>query len=283
MRRLAREMLAGGVAEALMDCLLFPIDTFKNRRQAKGPLAAGNVFRGIVPVAASALPSGACFLGTKFAVEMLVHRLSRRATHGAEVTMLASAIADVAYWLVRFPFETVKKRVQVGRDSSAVAALRRMVREGQTRPAALYTGWRTVLWRDVPYDALEFGLYEWIRRTWTALGNGAHAGFGCTFSGALSAMCAAILTTPLDCTRTRLITLVPGVGPAYCGVVDCLRRTFREEGVASLFAGVLERAVLSGLGGAIWFTIYERIREGHGPEPIIPGLDSPAGAQRGLH
>lgn len=298
MRRLAREMLAGGIAEAVMDGVLYPIDTLKARQQAvvrtvtpKGAprlpgqrralLAMGNPFVGVVPVVLSAIPAAAGFMGVKFAMEMVAHQLTRTDTHGAGTTMLASGVADVCYWLFRFPLETGKKRVQVGADASTLGAMRRLLVEGGFKPAALYTGWRTVLWRDVPYDALEFGAYELARALLAqAARRGAVAAAAesrreegaeaadaeSALAGAFAALCAAVITTPLDCVRTRLITQPRGVAgaTAYTGVLDCLAKMARYEGAASLFSGLGERSVIAGVGGAIWFVVYERLRIGHG-------------------
>lgn len=167
--RYARELAAGGVAEAAMDGVLFPIDTLKARRQAfqrhrmpsarrttvRELMALGNPLRGIGFAFLSALPAGASFVGAKWGVEKAAHAAMRTTGHGAAVTMLASACADVMYWLVRFPAETGKLRVQALQDRSTLGAVRRLLAEGGWRPGVLYSGWQTVLWRDVPYDALE--------------------------------------------------------------------------------------------------------------------------------
>jgi hypothetical protein len=166
--RFAREMAAGGLAEAAMDAVLYPVDTLKARRQAarrlnrvngapsiRELLSLGSPVRGIVPVIFSAIPAGASFMSTKWCLELLAHRVMRVSTHGAGVTMAASACADVMYWAFRFPTETGKLRVQAMQDKSTLAAVRRLLHEGGYKPAVLYTGWQTVLWRDVPYDALE--------------------------------------------------------------------------------------------------------------------------------
>lgn len=167
--RFAREFAAGGIAEASMDAVLFPIDTLKARRQSfhrhclhttrpptmRDLLALGSPVRGIVPAFLSALPAGASFVSTKYCMEMLARSALRTGAHGAGVTMLASACADVVYWALRFPAETGRLRVQALQDRSTLSAVRRLLSEGNYRPAVLYTGWQTVLWRDVPYDALE--------------------------------------------------------------------------------------------------------------------------------
>jgi len=205
-------------------------------------------------------------------VEALTHRALGVSAHGAIVTMLASATADVMFWVVRFPFETGKLRVQAMQDRSTLGAMRRLLAEGGYRPGVLYRGWQTVLWRDVPYDALEFGFYE-LSRTATArirrpdaerrtAGECDDRRWESALCGALSALCASLLTTPLDVARTRVMTQPRGVLVAYAGVLDCLSKVLRVEGPRALFTGLGERAVMASVGGAIWFSVYEFVRIG---------------------
>lgn len=80
--------------------------------------------------------------------------------------------------------------------------------------------------------------------------------------GGASALCAAVLTTPLDVARTRVMTQRLGAPGAYLGVLDCVARVLRAEGPLALFTGLQERALMACVGGAIWFSVYELIRIG---------------------
>jgi hypothetical protein len=226
----------------------------------------GSPLRGLGPVCLSALPAGATFMGSKWAFEAVAHRVLRCSAHGAGITMLASACADVMFWLVRFPSDTGKLRVQALQDKTTLGAMRRLLKEGGYRPAVLYTGWRTVLWRDVPYDALEFGFYELSRGALAAARGRARrddaGGVDSALCGALSALCASLLTTPFDVARTRIMTQAAGPLVQYGGVLDCLRTIARVEGPGALLSGLRERAVMSSVGGAIWFSVYELVRLG---------------------
>lgn len=63
-------------------------------------------------------------------------------------------------------------------------------------------------------------------------------------AGTMAGMFQIVVTYPLEVTRTRL-TLGPGLGLQYKGIVDCMRTTMRSEGIAGLYKG-LGPTILSG-------------------------------------
>jgi hypothetical protein len=118
----------------------------------------------------------------------------------------------------------------------------------------------------------QFGFYELARTVVSRIrrpdaaqrthGEVGPNGLECAACGAISALCASVLTTPLDVARTRVMTQAAGSVAAYRGVIDCLGQLLRTEGAGALFSGLGERAVMSSFGGAIWFSVYESIRSG---------------------
>lgn len=79
--------------------------------------------------------------------------------------------------------------------------------------------------------------------------------------GSIAGGAAAAVTTPLDVAKTRL--MVQGSTPAadrYTGVRDVLVRVAREEGVATLFSGIVPRVAWISVGGAIFIGSFEEFR-----------------------
>jgi len=76
--------------------------------------------------------------------------------------MGAAAAADVCVCAVRNPFEVVKQQMQVGMHDSGAEAVRTIMRtEGV---AGLFAGYISTVSREIPFDALEFAIYEGIKR-----------------------------------------------------------------------------------------------------------------------
>ena len=63
-------------------------------------------------------------------------------------------------------------------------------------------------------------------------------------AGTLAGLCQQLITYPLELIRTRL-TLGPGMGIKYTGIVHCFRHTVKAEGFTSLYKG-LGPTILSG-------------------------------------
>lgn len=78
------------------------------------------------------------------------------------VHMLSASVAEVAVCAVRNPFEVVKQQLQTGYHKGTIAAVKNIVRIDGIR--GLFAGyWSTVL-REIPFDAIEFALYEFLKR-----------------------------------------------------------------------------------------------------------------------
>lgn len=172
---------------------------------------------------------------------------------------------------MRNPFEVVKQQMQAGLHASTAQAVRSILRSEGVR--GLYSGYGTLVAREIPFDAVQFVMYEWCKRAWAARAGRELSLLDNMAVGSLSGAVAASVTTPLDMVKTRLMTQT-GLARElqYRGMLDGLRRVAAEEGVAALFAGLRTRVAWIGLGGAIFFGAFEESKRrldavlGHAPE-----------------
>uniref|UniRef100_A0A7S4LJG0 ADP,ATP carrier protein n=1 Tax=Eutreptiella gymnastica TaxID=73025 RepID=A0A7S4LJG0_9EUGL len=103
-----------------------------------------------------------------------------------------------------------------------------------------------------PADTLKFLFYDAIKQSWH---DGAKlSALESAIGGGLSGAMAAVITTPLDVVRTRIMTQG---GEKYSSFADCARKTVDEDGWSALFAGLGPRVTSRLLGGAIQFSSYE--------------------------
>ncbi|RYR08931.1 hypothetical protein Ahy_B05g076830 [Arachis hypogaea] len=98
-------------------------------------------------------------------------------------------------------------------------------------------GYGSFLLRDLPFDAIQFCIYEQIRMSYMAaarrnLNDPENAIIG-AFAGALTGA----ITTPLDVIKTRL--MVQGSANQYNGIVDCVQTIIKEEGPSALLKVLL--------------------------------------------
>lgn len=74
----------------------------------------------------------------------------------------------------------------------------------------------------------------------------------------ISAVCATFVTAPADMLKTRLMGDRVG---AYCGLLDCLRKTARQEGVLALWNGALPSYLRLGPHFVMTLPLYEFLRK----------------------
>mmetsp|Transcript_11816 Transcript_11816/g.15438 ORF Transcript_11816/g.15438 Transcript_11816/m.15438 type:complete len:342 (+) Transcript_11816:135-1160(+) len=259
-------LISGAAAGITVDLVLFPLDTIKTRLQARANSnvikdVAGKkfidlkmilgVYDGILPAIAASAPCAATFFG---AYDSLKTYLAPKVEEkfAPLVHLAAAAGGDLAQSVIRVPFEIVKQRLQAGIDKSALAAVSTIMKTKGL--GGFYTGWGALALRDLPFDAIEFPLYEFLKYKWSDIKKDELAPWEGSLCGSLAGGIAAALTTPLDVAKTRLMTSEPG---QYKNLLNCLQTVLAEEGMAGLFAGVAPRVGMITFGGAIFFGAYE--------------------------
>lgn len=235
------------------------------------------------------------------------------------VHSLASGTAELASCLVLTPAEVIKQNAQMIRSSggsgsgtgsgTSLQALRMLrASDGGGVNRRLWTGYTALAARNLPFTAMQFPMFEHIRASlwrWrddrrrrgerpalpshrreaggvdpgqglleTGLVNGA--------SAALSGSVAAVLTTPTDVVKTRMMLLggesrtsagsghTSGRGKRRVGGFQVAKDIYAELGVRGLFRGGLFRAGWTALGSGLYLGTYEVakvwLKSGEGPE-----------------
>ncbi|XP_030463344.2 S-adenosylmethionine carrier 1, chloroplastic/mitochondrial isoform X2 [Syzygium oleosum] len=268
-------VMAGGTAGVVVETALYPIDTIKTRLQAArggGKINFNGLYSGLAGNLAGVLPASALFVGVyEPAKQKLLRMFPENLSALAHLT--AGALGGVAASLIRVPTEVVKQRMQTRQFNSAPDAVRLIVSKEGFK--GLYAGYGSFLLRDLPFDAIQFCIYEQLRLGYKAaarreLNDPENAIIG-AFAGALTGA----ITTPLDVIKTRLMTQ----GPAnqYQGIFDCVQTIVREEGPSALLKGIEPRVLWIGIGGSIFFGVLESTKrflsKRHPPPPPHPKKD----------
>lgn len=248
-------VIAGGTAGVVVETTLYPIDTIKTRLQAArggGKIDLKGLYSGLGGNLAGVLPASAVFIGVyEPAKQKLLKMFPENFSAAAHFT--AGAIGGIAASLIRVPTEVVKQRMQTGQFTSAPDAVRLIASKQGFK--GFYAGYGSFLLRDLPFDAIQFCLYEQLRIGYKAvarrdLNDPENAIIG-AFAGALTGA----ITTPLDVIKTRL--MVQGSANQYKGIFDCVQTIIREEGPPALLKGIGPRVLWIGIGGSIFFGVLE--------------------------
>lgn len=260
---------AGVLASAVSTSLSHPIDTAKARIQmGQAPLVLtdrflglSSLYRGVGPNIAKEAPNAGIYLGVYEAVkDVLSDHFVLLSSHPLVLYMLAGAIGDAVGSVVRVPAEIISKRLQVGMNGDWKSAFVEAFLSEEGRKGSLNV-WGAVLLRDVPFGALQIGIYEQVKEFVSsstsapipALLSGALA-------GAMAGMISAFLTTPSDVLVTRLSAQNPQSyleTRRYMGIVGTWRRIVGEGGFMALWKGSFQRSLYYLPLCGLFFALYE--------------------------
>lgn len=267
-------MAAGALAGISEHVVMYPLDSLKTRMQVLSAPAnavqalrralsadkARQLWRGVWSVILGAGPAHAVHFGVLEAVADLA---TSYGLAGIPATALAGASATIAADALMNPFDVVKQRLQIGAAgpgaSGAPAVLRTFRRiyaaEGLS---AFYVSYPTTLAISIPYNAVQFSVYEqvkqWLNPT-DAYSPATHI-----ISGGVAGAAAAALTTPLDVAKTVLQTRGASQDPqvrAVRGMADAIGLIWRRDGLRGFSRGLAPRVLTAIPSTAICWMSYE--------------------------
>ncbi|CAN8101779.1 unnamed protein product [Discula destructiva] len=344
-------ILAGAAAAFTIDLLIYPLDTIKTRYQSQDYLKTfakqgaakqtssvyfRGLYQGVGSVIIATLPAAGIFFTTYEATKTFYAGLLTKLPLPDGVTVptpvvhsLASGTAELASCLVLTPAEVIKQNAQMirsnphqtssgaggWRNSASVQALR-MISQGRGASGAAHrmlTGYSALVARNLPFTAMQFPMFEAVRRLlWERRdrqsdstvqdGSGGVGGGerkvekGAVARGlletakvngvsaAVSGAIAAVITTPMDVVKTRMmlsageerrqaaaaavektkqkVTPEPIGGapksqaPSLSGA-QVARVVYQESGIKGLFRGGLLRAGWTAIGSGLYLGTYE--------------------------
>lgn len=173
---------------------------------------------------------------------------------------MAGMTAGGTATLLLHPIDLVKVRFQLDRSvasHSTFLHMRELVR-AYGGPRVLYQGLLANLAASTASWGGYFMLYEHLKRDYH---------LGPFWSAGAAGLVTQLGTCPLWVAKTRLCAQLPNRRDNFRGVVDCLSRTYRTEGVRGLYRGLVP-GILGVSHGAVQFAVYERLKQ------VIPVKES---------
>ncbi|MCJ1418024.1 hypothetical protein MMC32_004369 [Xylographa parallela] len=318
-------LVAGAFAAFSVDLLVYPLDTIKTRIQSPDykrlyTNASTNtinrslfrgLYQGICSVVIATVPSSGAFFTTYEGTKSLLHRLNPSiGTNGSPmiptpfIHSAASSVAELVSCFILTPAEVLKQNAQMVQKSpsastqafdanATIQALRKF-----NKPSQLWRGYTALAARNLPFTAMQFPMFEHLKETilsyrqqhGTARGTLLEKGLVTAVSAGSAGSIAAVITTPVDVVKTRIMlsagveegvksgegkqarkqTEAQGkdgnvelkraqhtVQASRSGGFALGREILRVEGVKGLFRGGALRAVWTALGSGLYLGVYE--------------------------
>lgn len=196
----ANGFISGASINAAKNLILHPIETVKTRLDVGE--SAGlfrDLYAGIVPGLVGGVPAAALFFGTK---DLCRQTLRNIGLSPSVSTLLAVMLAQFPYWLIRNPSEVLKTR----RRTTGSATITLPLTANQIKD--LYSGLTNNLLYALPSDWLKFLFYEFFSTQLFHVEEGAVISAQIAITcGALAALVAETICTPLDVARNRIMAI----------------------------------------------------------------------------
>lgn len=271
----AINMLAGALAGISEHAVMYPVDSIKTRMQVLSTSPAAvysnmsdaftrisstegtkRLWRGVASVIMGAGPAHAVYFGTYEIAKDLAGGNDDGYSFAA--TASAGALATIASDALMNPFDVVKQRMQVyGSSYTGVGSCFREVFKAEGL-GAFYVSYPTTLTITVPFTALQFTTYEYLKDMLNP--TGIYSPLTHVTAGGISGGVAAAITTPLDVCKTLLQTRGSSDDASIRkarGMRDAARIIWTKHGASGFARGLTPRILTNMPSNALCWLSYE--------------------------
>ncbi|XP_018675765.2 nicotinamide adenine dinucleotide transporter 1, chloroplastic-like isoform X4 [Musa acuminata AAA Group] len=211
------------------------------------------MYRGLSPTVLALLPNWAVYFTVYEQSKSLLssndgnHQLSIGANmFAASGAGVATTIVTNPLWVVKTRFQAQELRVGMVPYQGTLNSLRRIAHEEGIR--GLYSGLVPAL-AGISHVAIQFPAYEKIK---CCLAERAVA-------SSISKIVASTLTYPHEVVRSKLQEQGFRAEMQYKGVIDCIKKVFRKDGISGFYHGCATNLLRTTPAAVITFTSFEMI------------------------
>jgi solute carrier family 25 (mitochondrial S-adenosylmethionine transporter), member 26 len=166
----------------------------------------------------------------------------------------AASIAEASQAIVRNPFEVIKQNQQIGKYNTILEAISHIY--SKKGISGFYSGYFSLVGREIPFSGLQFPLYEWFKRlqiSYLAKRKNCRESevqmnfWNNSLNGCLAGSIAGYIVTPVDVIKTRLMTR--DLNMKNQSVKEIVVQILKEDGIPGLYRGATMRLLYLSFGG----------------------------------
>lgn len=251
------------------------------------------LYQGIGPVVLATIPSSGAFFTTyealKYTIGEAIPPNSTIYLPQPAINAISSGGAELVSCAILTPAEVLKQNAQVivhkageKRTSPTLAVLK----EFRSKPWNLWRGYTALAARNLPYTALQFPIFEHLKKTFLTKRKRSKDGQAVDSileravitagSAAIAGSGSAWITTPIDVIKTRIMLsaskesdhkpVITESRGGLLGMVEATNRKsatmiardiFKQEGIRGLFRGAALRSLWTAMGSGLYLGVYE--------------------------
>jgi len=209
-------------------------------------------FRGVLPPGIGQIIISSLFFGIYSKLLVLSRQLLNHKKSKLTSTYLAGQMTGIFLSFIISPLDLIKSKIQTGLYNTNKDCINSIVKN--TGIKGLFSGFTSTCFREALRFGAYFSSYDYIRaKSGDSLYAIINAG---GFAGAISWL----VSYPIDVIKTKLQSLPVYPNPGndqYKGIKDCVKQTYRAEGLNGFFKGVFVCCFRSYPVNAIFFLSYE--------------------------
>ena len=213
-------------------------------------------------------PSKAIVFSSNDVYKQFLLRASGRTELNGPLSFLAGGMSGMSATALTYPLDLARGRI-TGKLASAgggkqysgiISTLVLTVRDEGA--GALYRGAFPTLLGAMPYEGIKFGTVGVLEQYFPLKQDEKPTATRKMIFGGMAGVMAGLITYPNDTVR-RLLQLQGsrGTEAVYTGYWDCVRQTYRREGIGRFYRGVVVNIVRMAPNAAVQFGSYELLKQ----------------------
>lgn len=279
------QLMAGASAGISEICLMYPLDVIKTRMQINPSSihysmkaepdrtmtkilvnivkreGIPTLYRGIVSPIILETPKRAIKFTSNNFFQKFYQNLLNVSHTNQSISLLAGASAGVVESFLVTPFELVKIKLQNGEltEKSFINCFKTIVRQNGLK--GLMLGWEPTLWRHLVWNSGYFGIIFQVHRLLDAFFPYSSKTVNNLLAGSLGGCLSCFLSVPFDVVKTRIQNGNATPLNKYRFPFQAINTIRREEGVLSLYKGIVPILFRMGPSGAYLYVTFTALTE----------------------